>query len=225
MDRADLLARIRKCMKLAASANEHEAAAALAKARELMDQYGVDESDVVLLDVGEAVAAASLAARRPPMWALILIRSVTRAIPSHALLGSTGVTFIGLSPAPEVASYAFVVLHRQLRRARAEYIRTQLKRCSLQRKRARADVFCEGWASAIFQAVVRLHPKTPLDPLVRRYLDERHAGLASVSGRAAGVSGQVAANDRARGREQGGSVNIHQGVGHAAPTLRLGARK
>ena len=36
-----LLAKIRKCLALARSANEHEAAAALAKARQLMEEHGV----------------------------------------------------------------------------------------------------------------------------------------------------------------------------------------
>lgn len=49
--RDELLARIRKCLALAKSANEHEAAAALATARRLMDEHGVDQADIA--SIGE----------------------------------------------------------------------------------------------------------------------------------------------------------------------------
>jgi hypothetical protein len=222
--REDLLKRIRKCLTLAAGAGEAEAAVALGKARELMDLYGVDEGALVLLDVGEAVAGRGRAAAKPPQWELVLIASIMRAIPTHALLGADGVIFVGLLPAPEIATYAFTVLHRQLRAARQHYLKTTLKRCTLKRKRARADVFCEGWAAAVYAAIARLHSETPLDPLVRRYLDEKHANLGTVSGRKAGISGQVAADDRARGRALGGDVRIDPAVrGGAAPRLLASA--
>ena len=36
--------------------------------------------------------------------------------------------FIGFDPAPEIASYSFEVLYRQLKKARNEYIKTNLNR-------------------------------------------------------------------------------------------------
>lgn len=220
MSRAALLDKIKKCLALAAGASEHEAAAALGRARELMDLYGVDEAEVALLDVGERVADGG-GSQRPPQWELILVTSIVRAIPTKVILGEDGWTFVGLTPAPEIAAYSWAVLHRQIKRARAGYIASALKRCSLKRKRARADVFCEGWATAVFSAVARLHPETPTDPLVRRYLDERFSKLVSVKGREAGLRGQIAADDRARGRAQGAEVSIHQGVGRQAAQLQI----
>lgn len=46
MTREKVLDRIRKCLALSKSANEHEAAAALRQAQKMMDQHGVSEDDV-----------------------------------------------------------------------------------------------------------------------------------------------------------------------------------
>ena len=48
-----ILDKIKKCLALASSANEHEAAAALRQAQKLMAQFGLTETDVTLADVGE----------------------------------------------------------------------------------------------------------------------------------------------------------------------------
>lgn len=49
--RAALMAKIKKCLALAQSANEHEAALALEKARALMEEHGVSAEDLQLSDV------------------------------------------------------------------------------------------------------------------------------------------------------------------------------
>lgn len=219
-DRSDLLAKIRKILALSKGSSEHEASAALAKARELMDQYGVDEADVALSEVAEAMTRVS-GTIRPAQWLLTLISAIRRAMPVDALLDASGVVFIGVGAAPEIASYAFQVLLRQHRQARAEYSASRLKRCSLKRKRARADVFSEGWASAVFAAIARLYRPTPLDPLIRDYLARHHADLQSVSGRQANVRGAIAHDDRSAGRSAGRDVQLHQGVSAADAPLLL----
>lgn len=218
MTRADLLAKIRKCMALAGSANEHEAAAALARARALMEEYGVDAAEV---NVDEATAPIG-ARSRPPAWEGMLSAAVTRAIPCQAILTESGRTFVGVNPSPEIAAYAYRVLHRQLRKARAEYIATRLKRCTA-RKTARADSFCEGWAAAVFHKVAELHPKRPLDDVVRTYLARRYPSLASVNSRS-GLRGRAAERDFQSGFLQGDDVSLHHGVaGMEAPCLIGGA--
>ena len=219
MIRADLLARIRKCMTLASSANEHEAAAALATAHRLMAEHGVDAVEMAMADVGEDRARGT-GARRPPQWEATLVHAVMRAITVDAVYVAGGIKFVGLTPAPEVAVYAFTALHRQCKRARTDYSRTQLKRCGPTRKRSRADAFCEGWAAAVWRAVAAIAPDEPLAPIVRQYLAERHQHLTTIETRS-GAGGQVGWNDRARGREAGADVRLHHGVAGSAP-LRIG---
>ncbi len=71
MNRDDALKKIKKCLALSRSANEHEAAAALRQAQALMREHGLREKDVSLADVAEVkVKACSTAANA---WELRLL--------------------------------------------------------------------------------------------------------------------------------------------------------
>ena len=59
-DRDSLLGKIRKCMELAKSANEHEAAAALRQATKLMEMYQVSHAELLSIGVSEASAKAGV---------------------------------------------------------------------------------------------------------------------------------------------------------------------
>jgi hypothetical protein len=112
-----VLAKIKKCLALARSANEHEAATALAKACELMDQHGIDEEDIGLGDVAEAIARASRTIK-PPLWEGMLSATVCHAVGVRCLINRDGDrVFVGVQSRAEIAGYAFSVLFRQLARA------------------------------------------------------------------------------------------------------------
>lgn len=214
-----LLAKIRKCLALSRSANEHEAAAALAKARALMEEHGIDNAMLELAEIEEATARASRN-MRPPRWESILARTVCRGLSvSHFIDGQGDRCFVGRGARAEVASYAFAVLFRQLKAARASYIASALRRCKVARKRARADVFCEGWAAAAFVKICELVAESPEDAAIGAYLAVQHPGLATVSNRAA--SAKRAENDFWRGHARGGEVALNVGVGAAAAPLQL----
>ena len=216
IDRKAKLAKIRKCLALAKSANEHEAAAALAMAGKLMEELGLSEADATLLDVSEEAARGS---RRltPSRWESILSSSVARAIGVSKFIDENlDWRFVGREAAPEIAAYAFQVLHRQLKRARADYIATQLRRCKPANKRARADAFCEGWSSVIYAKVAKLRPAFE-DELVERYMVERHPDLVTTGSRAANL--KRASNDFWKGHDRGSAVDLHAGVGATAPAL------
>lgn len=123
-----LLKKIQKCLRLAKSANEHEAAAALAKARELMDAHGLAEADVAMAEIEEATARASRNLR-PPLWEAHLNSAINRALGTISFIDERGDRcFVGRGPTPAIASYAFAMLFRQLKIARAEYIRPEKTR-------------------------------------------------------------------------------------------------
>lgn len=214
-----LLARIKKCLALSRSANEHEAAAALAKARELMDANGIDDATLALADVEEATARASRNLK-PPRWESILSAAVCRVLQVAQFIDDRGDrTFVGRGPRAQIASYAFAVLYRQLKAARTAYIATALKRCKPGRKRARADAFCEGWASAVHDQIAKLVPASPVDEGLSQYLAVMHPGLVKIGSRAATL--KRAANDFCRGSSAGSAVELNVGVGAAAAPLAL----
>lgn len=221
MTRAELLAKIRKCLALAKSANEHEAANALAMARRLMDEYGVDEAEAATIDVGEADVRGG-GASTPSRWETILAAAVTDAIPTIVISrGDAGWTFVGITPAPEIATYAFTTLYRQLKRARAAYLATALKRVRTQQmKTKRADAYCEGWVMAVRRKIAALYPEQATDALVLAYFERRFPDRNSLKPRAANLGGVKAANDRGRGWSAGHDVDLRHGVaGGGAPAL------
>lgn len=220
-NRKSLLAKIRKCLALGKSSNEAEAAAALAKARELMDAYGLTAEEVELSEISEELAKGNRS-QTPPMWENTLCLVVQRALGVQAVLGSPGEWhFVGAGAAPQIAVYAFAVLFRQLKAARAEYTRTRLKRCSLARKRQRADVFSEAWATAVFAQINRLMPKQPKDEAIGKYLAQHFGELSTVNARGASTKGRSTDQDYWAGHDQGRKVELHGAVGGATGKMEL----
>lgn len=214
-----ILNKIRKCLALARSGNENEAAAALAKARELMDAHGVTDEQLELADIEEATARACRV-RRPPEWDVILANTVCRALGVTRYLDARGDrAFVGRGASAEIASYAYAVLFRRLKAERAAYIKTHLKRCKPARKRLRADVFCEAWAGMVYLKIKALIPERTPDPLVRQYLETHRPDLVTVKPRKANRSGGRTDNDSLRGALAGSEVNLNAGLqgGDTAP--------
>lgn len=222
MDKSELLKRIRKCLVLAKSDNENEAATALAKARALMDEYGVDQSDIELLEVDIAAARGS-GNFTPSRWETMLTQAVSRAIPCKPiLLDDRGWAFVGITPAPEIASYAFQTLYRQLKHARREYINSALKRvASSTRKTARADAYSEGWSFAVVKKIAALYPEQPENDLVDKFLQQRFGAMTNVMPRSGKANDVHANRDRDAGWDHGKKVDLNKGVGGNSPTLAL----
>jgi hypothetical protein len=169
-----ILDKIRKCFALAKSSNEHEAAIALRQAQKLMQQHSITDFDVAHADIREESTRAG-AARRPVHWEGALATHVAAAFDCVVYLesGFSGRwVFVGVSPSVEIARYAFDVLFRQVKRARADYIKTTLKRCTTTRTR-RADLFCEGWVSEATRLVSKLVNESEAARIMT-YLSHKH---------------------------------------------------
>ena len=220
MSRKDLLKKIQRCMALSKSANEHEATTALAIAQRLIAQYGVDQDELDTLDVEEATARRH-PSQTAPRWETLLASAVVRAIRCSQILDGRERRFVGIGPAPEIAAYAFTVLLRQIKRARGRYIAEQLPRVrTAARKRARADAYCEGWATSVFTAIAALYPRLEPEERVTNHLAKRFGDqLTTIESRAA--KGARTDNDWLHGRIAGSKVELHHGVDRsaAAPVL------
>lgn len=221
MDQKVLLAKIRKCLALAKSANEHEAAAALAKARALMDEHGLSMDDIAIAEIGETKATGSRT-QRAPLWEEALCMTVRHATGCTAIIDTDlRRIYIGPGPTPDIAGYAFAALFRQLKAARKDYIQRRLKRCQPARKRQRADVFCEAWACAVYENVRALMPAVPANDATRQYVAQRFQNLARGECRAASEKGGRTDADYWRGHDAGRNVHLAQGVSGGAEQMRL----
>ena len=133
MDKEKVLDKIKKCLALGESANEHEAAQAIRQAQILMKKYGVSEIDVELSAVTEkGVACASSL----PTWHQVLIAQCAKAFGVECYqktqwgLAEARFFGIGISP-PRVAALR---QHTSLKRGKSGVAAT--KRAA-RRKKAR----------------------------------------------------------------------------------------
>lgn len=171
MDKQKVLEKIKKCLALGESANEHEAAQAIRQAQILMKKYGISEMDVELSAVSEkgVGCAATL-----PNWHQVLISRCAKAFGVGCYMnrewGLAEARFFGIGIKPELAAYAYEVLLRQLKKERREYIKTELKAVRLPRnKTARADQFCTGWVYAISRKVQEFAAEPAEEEVLARY--------------------------------------------------------
>jgi len=190
-ERDKIIDKIKKCLRLAKSSNEHEAAAALRQAQKLMRAYGVSDLDIEHADIQERYTLAGVKTT-PSKWEAALAFVVARAFDCQSVFramnsprtGKIGFwVFVGAEPSGEIASYAFEVLFRQIKRARKTYIQTALKGCTQQNRTRRADLFCNGWVSAVSQKVREFAGEGAMQSRIDAYMGRKYGQLASMEGR------------------------------------------
>lgn len=212
MSKKSVLAKIRKCLALASSSNEHEAAAALAKARALMEEHGLTDDDVELADVRQEQASRTSKAKRPINWEATLIALIAETFQCESYLDGSKVMFVGVRARPTVASYAFAMVRRIIAKQRADYIARNLRRCKVATKRARADHFCSGFVIGVERAIAALVPETTGCALARQWMDT-NLSLRPVSARSPiATKSRSIGGDFLKGFAKGTQVELHHGL-------------
>lgn len=167
--------KIKRCLALAQSANENEAASALRQAQALMREYRLTEMDVMLSDVGE-VESDLYRAKRRPAWDQQLSIAVADAFNCMTLRrrkwNSTKgqviecATFVGVSPAQNIALYAYETLHTKLTQARKEYcsaVKSGVQRSEYSTETS-GDHFALAWVWEVQSKLKELVPQAEYDP-------------------------------------------------------------
>lgn len=231
MDKKAILDKIRKCMALSVSSNEHEAATALRQARKLMDAHGLTDADVLAAEAGEESAKAG-AAKNPANWEAYLASATAQVFGCRCIFRPefgfrpSAWLFIGTGANYEVARYCFEVLLRQVKRARAEHIKTALKRCKPATKTRRADLFCEGWVSAAVGKEEAMALGERLQAALAAYLAQHHSRVTKLDARDRNAGkaslSDLDYRDYAAGRRRGAEAELNRGVGCAAAPLAIG---
>lgn len=159
------LAKIKKLLNLARrSSNSHEAATALNQAQALMRKHKLSQNDVDLMDItSKASKGAPSHAQNIPRYMAYLGKLICEAMGVRCYYSfqrnymdgqrQNTVIFYGPDERPEIAAYAFDVLSRQMVKARRTFIASLRKNIKPATKTARADQFCEGWATGAYQAI------------------------------------------------------------------------
>ncbi|WP_033965068.1 DUF2786 domain-containing protein [Pseudomonas aeruginosa] len=225
-DRDKIIAKVRKCLALAKSSNEHEAANALRQAQKLMQMHGISDLDIEHSDIQEESTRAG-AAQKPARWECGLATRVAAAFDCSVFLACNRPVgrwvLVGAAPSGEIARYAFEVLFRQAKRARAHYVKTALKRCTTTRTR-RADLFCEGWVMTATELVENFAGSAAAQARVTAYLEHKHT-LTSFQGHNRNAGRNLSERDYGdmqAGHRSGRDAQLNRGVG-GDERLALGA--
>lgn len=160
-----ILSKVKKLLALATSNQPHEAAAALAKAQELMAAHGLTVGQATAPEVVVSSVGSRVSASRVKSWELMLMRTVAKAFGCKILWsshfnGSTGAfRLLGTSDRVTLATHVAVVLQRKLYAARAKFI-DDLKYLDHVTDRStlteRADGYCTGWVVGVAKPIREL---------------------------------------------------------------------
>ena len=225
MDRKTAIEKIKKCLALSKSANEHEAAAALRHARALMEKFNVTDGDVLASDICETSAKAG-ATRTPSVWESNLAATACKAFGCRGLFrqGAGQWSFIGPAAAPEIAQYAFTVLLRQVKKERAAFIAANCKRLKPASKTRRADLFCDAWVEAVWCQVAEFAGADRNETAIQAYMDAKYASRGDLDPVSRNSDRSLREKDWeaiSAGAAAGRQASLHRGVGSAAAPLAL----
>ena len=238
MNKKTVIEKIKKCLALSKSANQHEAAAALRQAMAFMEKYKIDADDPELLGIVEASILGS-GSQKPTVFEAVLANSIAKMMGCKAILSGdikitkdlsfkkvAAWTFIGFDPAPEIASYAFEVLYRQLKKARSVFISENLKRVQIKANKVkRADLFCEGWVIEATKLVSDLNPNKEKMEQIQAYVQQKHIVRNSEPtdrNKKTNTNTDRAQNDLHAGRQAGKTAKLNNAMNGGAPMEKLG---
>ena len=212
-----ILARIKKLLALSTSPNANEAASALRRAQELMEEHGISHDQVGMINVTEEEAPTS-SGDKPPQYECNLVGQIAKAFGCRLIYAivypRNSWRIIGVEHRAQVAHYLTIVLLRKLRNARAEYLKT-LYRCKRQTKVRRADEYCLGWCWKAVQKIMEYTGSAEEEAMIERYMQQHHPDTTKLT-----ATNRVSDTDRSKGDlhkgiREASDLQLHGGVGGA----------
>lgn len=178
MNRLQAIVKIKKCLRLSTSTNELETVKALKQAQILMQQFDVIDIDMQLSKIKESglKVPASMPRWRHTLFEVCLLVFGVYGYIRKEISASSGekivqFRFYGISPKPELATYAYKVILRQLHCARRKYMEEELSQVRLTKNKTyRADQFCEGWVLAVKSMVKKFAIREPEQQQLEAYM-------------------------------------------------------
>ncbi len=214
----NMIEKIKKCLALAKSSNEHEAANALRQAQNLMQKYNINTADIDAAQANEKDTRSNVK-KKPSKWESLLARTVAKAfscknIFSSNIFGQAVWKFIGTGTAPELAAYAFEVLLRQLKKDRANYIKSKLYRCKRANKTSRADNYCYSWVLEVYSTISDFAPNQAQKKAINAYVKKKYPALTDLTSHSRTTKGSKdnQCKDNLAGYLDGANAQLNRGV-------------
>ncbi|WP_417880344.1 DUF2786 domain-containing protein [Vibrio sp.] len=220
-----ILEKIKKLLRLSQSSNPNEAALALSRAQKLMKEHGIESNAPELAGVNDFTINAKSKAQKPSKYFGVLAHSIAKAFGCEFYFQPTftnmQIVFIGHEERPEIASYVFTVLERQLNKARMEFLKTLSSRMKKINKTNRADQFCEGWCMGVYQKIEAFALSEKESEEIANFKNKT-LDLSSCQPREAKGNGMSANKSRMQGYLAAKDVTLNQGVA-GTESLKIGA--
>lgn len=215
MDKEKALARIKKCLALSKSPNEHEAAAALRQAQKLMQAHGITEEDVD----GSTVISDFVDhddynyARRKPLIVLAVVKLMREAFAVESVWekspsGKHRIRYFGEQAGVMLACHAHTVVYRAAGAAWRRYLR---ERPHLKGVRNARASFVLGWCETVAEKVAKISPDPKVvERIARKKLE--HYGKGRLTNATSGTKTYYV-NVHGDGAERGKDFDINRPVG------------
>ncbi|MFS8367851.1 DUF2786 domain-containing protein [Acetobacter oryzifermentans] len=216
--RNKLIERIKRLLALSKSPNEHEAAAAMSKAQELMRELSITEEDLELTDFATVRTDTLLvkSGHKLPVYVSDLACLMETAFGVECIFSdgqrNKDVIFVGTKSKTEICVYTWTVLARILKTKMAEYkfSITHLK-CSPGKKAALAEEYCEGWVSGVRQNIVPDTVSQRESELTKKLINMKFK-IKPADLRGSGASGDEANDAYFQGIQARENTRLHQGM-------------
>lgn len=225
MDRAKALEKIQKCLALGKSPNEHEAAAAMRQAQNLMRNFGIDEKDLSILGFREEVVQTAVQCGRGTKIPLAL-SSITRLV-RHAFGVSAfysqvklktdynySITYVGREDRVMLAAYAHTVVARAVDRAWAQH---QKDFPHVKGQHGARAGFYIGWVNGVREKIDAFANTPEDDRGAELYIEAKFGALETAKKNAQRVSGHALA----AGKGASAGFSIHTPM-NGRESLKIG---
>jgi hypothetical protein len=124
MEREKALEKIRKCLNLSKSMNEHEAATALRQATKLMQEFDVNPLEASAPRIDKLTIETATAQGFPWESCLAGVIGKSLGLRVYVTKWNSSVTFYGNADRMKVAEYAYDALRGAIREARKQYVKS-----------------------------------------------------------------------------------------------------
>lgn len=180
VDRDRMIERVRKCLELSKSSNEHEAAAAVRQAQKIMAAYNITESDVGLAEYVDSFVDHDdyEYGTRKPLTVSSVISIVSRAFGVEAVwecspAGKHRVRYFGRKANVMIAVHTHSVVYRALGRAWRDITKAHPEIKGVRNARAS---FAAGWCQAVLIKIEDLRPTGEEKDKIQKKKEQRYGG-------------------------------------------------
>lgn len=214
MDKEKVLDKIKKCLALGQSANEHEAAQALKQAQVLMEKYEVNAIDIALSQVSEQKADRKMAWKLAD-WQWGIANMIADIFGCKSYQRGKTMMFYGIGNRAEISAYAFDVVYRHISADRRKFLKTCRARKPAHRTYL-ADQFCGGWIVAAYETVKKFEMSDEEKAIMDGYAKKEYPYMTEARTRDAKSSilqgSTMEYEALAQGMEAGKKVQLHHAM-------------